>query len=94
VATWEAILDSGAIPVFAEIDDTLCMDPKDLSARITPRTRAILPVHMCGAQARIREIVETADRHKIPVLEDTAQSCGGRLNGKALGPSGRPGLFL
>jgi 8-amino-3,8-dideoxy-alpha-D-manno-octulosonate transaminase len=93
VATWEAILDCGAIPVFAEIDDTLCMDPQDLSARITPRTRAILPVHMCGAQARIREIVEIADRHKIPVLEDTAQSCGGRLNGKALGTFGKAGAF-
>ena len=48
---------------------------------------------MCGAQARIREIVEIADRHKIPVLEDTAQSCGGRLNGKALGTFGKAGAF-
>ena len=93
VATWEAILDAGAIPVFAEIDDTLCLDPKDLAKRITPRTKAIIPVHMCGGQARIREIVEVAGRHNIPVLEDTAQACGGRLNGKSLGTFGRVGTF-
>jgi 8-amino-3,8-dideoxy-alpha-D-manno-octulosonate transaminase len=93
VATWETILDTGAIPVFAEIDDTLCMDPADLGRRITPRTKAILPVHMCGAQARIREIVEIAGRHRIPVLEDTAQSCGGRLKGKAVGTFGKAGTF-
>ena len=93
VATWEAILDAGAIPVFAEIDDTLCLDPNDLAQRITPRTKAIIPVHMCGGQARIKEIVEVAGRHKIPVLEDTAQSCGGRLNGKALGTFGKVGTF-
>jgi 8-amino-3,8-dideoxy-alpha-D-manno-octulosonate transaminase len=93
VATWEAILDAGAVPVFAEIDDTLCMDPKDLEKRITPRTKAVIPVHMCGAQARVPEIVEAANRHKIPVLEDTAQSCGGKLNGKSLGTFGKTGAF-
>lgn len=93
VATWESILDSGALPVFAEIDDTLCIDPERLEEKITPRTKAIIPVHMCGAQARITEIVSIADRHGIPVLEDTAQSCGGKLNGKALGSFGRLGTF-
>jgi 8-amino-3,8-dideoxy-alpha-D-manno-octulosonate transaminase len=93
VATWEAILDAGAIPVFAEIDDTLCLDPYDLTARITPRTKAIIPVHMCGAQARIAEILEVADRHGIPVIEDTAQACGGRLGGKSLGTFGKMGVL-
>ncbi|MBW2063823.1 MAG: DegT/DnrJ/EryC1/StrS family aminotransferase [Deltaproteobacteria bacterium] len=93
VATWEAILDSGAIPVFGEIDDTLCLDPEDLEARITSRTRAVIPVHMCGAQARINEIVEIAKRHNLHVIEDTAQSCGGRINGKALGSFGDLGTF-
>ncbi|MBW2135922.1 MAG: DegT/DnrJ/EryC1/StrS family aminotransferase [Deltaproteobacteria bacterium] len=93
VATWEAVLDSGAIPAFAEIDDTLCMDPEDLESRITPRTRAIIPVHMCGAQARVGEITEIAKRHNLHVIEDTAQSCGGRLNGKALGSFGDMGTF-
>jgi 8-amino-3,8-dideoxy-alpha-D-manno-octulosonate transaminase len=93
VATWEAVLDTGAVPVFAEIDDTLCMDPEDMEKRITRRTKVVLPVHMCGAQARIREIVDIAGRHGIPILEDTAQSCGGKLNGKAVGTFGKAGTF-
>jgi len=93
VATWESILETGAIPVFAEIDDTLCLDPGDIIRRITPRTKAIIPVHMCGAQASIAEIVNIAEGHGIPVIEDTAQSCGGRLGGKALGSFGKMGTF-
>lgn len=93
VATWEAILDAGAIPVFAEIDNTLCLDPDDIVDRITPRTRAIIPVHMCGAQARIDKIMDVAGRHGLPVIEDTAQSCGGRFKGKALGSFGEMGTF-
>jgi len=93
VATWETILDSGAIPVFAELDQTLCLDPADVAKKITSKTKAIIPVHMCGAQARIPEILKLADRHGIPVIEDTAQSCGGRLQGKALGSFGKMGCF-
>ncbi len=93
VATWEAILDVGAIPMFAEIDDTLCLDPDDLANKITPRTKAIIPVHMCGSQARVNEIMDVATNHGIPVIEDTAQSCGGKLNGKALGSFGSMGTF-
>ena len=93
VATWEAILDLGAIPVFTEIDDTLNMDPEDLAARITERTKAIIPVHMMGAPARIKEIVAIADKHGIPVLEDTAQAPGAKLDGKALGTFGACGTF-
>jgi 8-amino-3,8-dideoxy-alpha-D-manno-octulosonate transaminase len=93
VATWETILDAGAVPVFAEIDDTLCLDPDDLPKRITPRTKAILPVHMCGSMARIEEISGVAGKHHIPVIEDTAQSCGGRWKGKALGAFGKIGTF-
>ncbi|MEW6219774.1 MAG: DegT/DnrJ/EryC1/StrS family aminotransferase [Thermodesulfobacteriota bacterium] len=93
VATWEAILDAGAVPVFTEIDATLNMDPADLEKRITPRTRAIIPVHMLGAQARIQEIMAVANRHGIPVIEDTAQSAGGALLGRMLGTFGRCGTF-
>jgi 8-amino-3,8-dideoxy-alpha-D-manno-octulosonate transaminase len=93
VATWEAILDAGAIPVFAEIDDTLCLDPGDLANKISPKTKAIMPVHMCGAHARISEIVEVAGKNSIPVIEDTAQSCGGKLKGKSLGSFGTLGTF-
>ncbi len=93
VATWEAIFDVGAVPVFCEIDETLNMDPKDLEKKITPKTRAIIPVHMLGAQARIEQIKTVADLHNIPVIEDTAQSAGGTLNNRHLGTFGSCGTF-
>jgi 8-amino-3,8-dideoxy-alpha-D-manno-octulosonate transaminase len=93
VATWESILETGAVPVFAEIDNTLCLDPKDVAAKITGRTKAIIPVHMCGAQAGIADIMKVADTHGIAVIEDTAQSCGGSFNGKSLGSFGKMGTF-
>jgi 8-amino-3,8-dideoxy-alpha-D-manno-octulosonate transaminase len=93
VATWEAILDIGAIPVFTEVDETLNMDPDDLKSKITEKTRCIIPVHMLGAMARIEEIVEIANEHNIPVLEDTAQAAGGRINGQHLGTFGQCGTF-
>ncbi len=93
VATWEAILDVGAIPVFTEIDETLNMDPEDLEKKITDNTKCIIPVHMLGAQARIEEIVAIANKRSIAVLEDTAQAAGGRINGKHLGTFGNCGTF-
>ncbi|MEW6501267.1 MAG: DegT/DnrJ/EryC1/StrS family aminotransferase [Thermodesulfobacteriota bacterium] len=93
VATWEAIFDVGAVPVFAEVDETLNLDPKDLEKKITAKTRVIIPVHMMGAAARIEEIKAIADKHGIPVLEDTAQAAGASLNGKRLGSFGACGTF-
>ena len=93
VATWEAILDVGAIPVFTEVDDTLNMDPKDLEKKITDKTKLIIPVHMLGASARIHEIMAIADSKGIPVLEDTAQAPGASLDGKMLGSFGKCGTF-
>lgn len=93
VATWEAILEVGAVPVFTEIDTTLNMDPEDLKEKITEKTKCILPVHMMGAPARIKEIVAIASEHGIPVLEDTAQAAGARIEGKHLGSFGKCGTF-
>jgi 8-amino-3,8-dideoxy-alpha-D-manno-octulosonate transaminase len=93
VATWEAIFDVGAIPVFAEVDETLNMDPADIEKKITDKTAAIIPVHMLGSQARILEIMAIADKHNIPVIEDTAQAAGARLQGKHLGTFGACGTF-
>ncbi len=93
VATWEAILDIGAIPVFTEVDETLNMDPADLEKKITDKTRAIVPVHMLGAQARIEEIMTIAKEHDLPVIEDTAQAAGCRINGRHLGTFGTIGTF-
>jgi len=93
VATWEAILEVGALPVFTEVDTTLNMDPDDLKKKISSKTKCIIPVHMLGAQARVKEIVAIASEHGIPVLEDTAQAAGGRIDGKHLGTFGRCGTF-
>jgi 8-amino-3,8-dideoxy-alpha-D-manno-octulosonate transaminase len=93
VATWEAIFEVGALPVFTEIDATLNMDPEDLKKKITSRTKCIIPVHMLGAQAKIEEIVKVAAQHGIPVLEDTAQAAGARIKGKHLGTFGKCGTF-
>ena len=93
VATWEAIFDVGAIPVFTEVDKTLNMDPADLERKITERTKAIIPVHMLGSGARIDEIMAVADQHDIPVIEDTAQAAGGTWRSKRLGSFGKCGTF-
>ncbi|MGB3221779.1 MAG: DegT/DnrJ/EryC1/StrS family aminotransferase [Desulforhopalus sp.] len=93
VATWEAILEVGAIPVFTEVDATLNMDPEDLKKKITSRTKCIIPVHMLGAQAKIEEIVHIAKQLDIPVIEDTAQAAGGKIRGKHLGTFGTCGTF-
>lgn len=93
VATWEAILEVGAIPVFTEVDQTMNMDPEDLKKKIGPKTACIIPVHMLGAQADVVEIVKIAQEHNIPVLEDTAQAAGGHIDGKYLGTFGTCGTF-
>jgi 8-amino-3,8-dideoxy-alpha-D-manno-octulosonate transaminase len=93
VATWEAIFDIGATPVFTEVDTTLNMDPADLEKKITEKTKAIIPVHMLGSGARIDEIMAIADKHNIPVIEDTAQAAGGKWRSKHLGTFGTCGTF-
>ena len=93
VATVEAIIESGATPIVTEIDDTLNMDPGDLKKKITPRTRAIIVVHMLGTPSRMDRILPIAREAGIPVIEDTAWGCGGDLNGQPLGTIGEIGTF-
>jgi 8-amino-3,8-dideoxy-alpha-D-manno-octulosonate transaminase len=93
VATFEAIIEAGAVPIPAEIDNTLNLDPADFEKRITDRTKAVIPVHMLGSPAHIREIVEIAGKHGIKVLEDTAQALGASIDGKAAGTLGDMGTF-
>ncbi len=93
IATVEAILELGAIPVIAEIDKSLNMDPEDLKTKITSRTKAIIPVHMAGVPARMDEIMAIAKLHNIPVLEDSAQALGGTYKGKALGTIADAGIY-
>lgn len=93
VATFEAILMAGAIPVFAEIDDTLCLNPASIEAQITSHTKAVMVVHMCGAMARIDEIKSLCDQKDLVLIEDACQSIGATYHGKPLGTFGHMGCF-
>jgi 8-amino-3,8-dideoxy-alpha-D-manno-octulosonate transaminase len=87
------VLQAGAVPVFGEIDDTLCLNPDRLDAVLTPKTKAVVPVHMCGAMARIDEIKKFCDRNGLILLEDACQSLGATFQGKHLGCFGKAGCF-
>ena len=93
VATFEAVIHAGAIPVFADIDETLCLNPDRLENFITPRTKAVVPVHMCGSMARIDEIKAFCDQKGLILLEDACQSLGATYQGKHLGTFGMAGCF-
>jgi len=93
IATIEGVLQAGAAPVFADVDETLGLDPASVRERITERTRAIVPVHMCGAMARIDELCAVAGEAGIPLIEDTAQSLGATYRGRALGTFGEMGCY-
>lgn len=93
VATVEAILDIGAVPVLAEINDTLNLCPKSFENSITKKTKGVIPVHMMGAPAEMDKITTIAKENNLWVLEDNAQTCGGTHNGKLLGTIGDIGTF-
>ena len=93
IATIEAVLWAGAIPVFAEIDDTLNLSPEGIEAVITEKTKAVCLVHMCGSMARLDEIMDVCERKNILLLEDTAQALGTFYKGKHVGLYGKAGTF-
>ena len=93
VATAAAVIAAGAVPVVAEVDASLNLDPDDLEAKITPYTKAIIPVHMRGVSARMDEILAVAEQHDLMVVEDVAQSNGGSYKGRLLGTMGIVGCF-
>ena len=84
----------GATPVIVDVEPTtLCMDPEMMRAAITPKTRAIIPVHVYGSTADMEKILEIADAHGIPVIEDCAHMHGGFWNGRGVGSWGKVGSF-
>lgn len=93
VATVGAVVRAGAIPILVDCDDTFSMDPLDAARKITPRTRAILVVHMGGAMGRIKDIVELARRHELRVIEDCAQACGASQHGVKAGSLSDVAIF-
>ncbi|HOM70240.1 MAG TPA: DegT/DnrJ/EryC1/StrS family aminotransferase, partial [Smithellaceae bacterium] len=93
LATYEAVMEVGAIPIMVDIDETLNLDPKEIAKKKTPYTKAVIPVHMCGSAACIDTILEEARKHKLLVLEDNAQGCGASFKRKKLGSFGDMGCF-
>ena len=94
IATANATLLTGARPVFCDIDaDSLCIDPKAIEALITPRTKAIVPVHLYGHPADMTAIMKIADRHGLFVLEDAAEAHGSAMGGRRVGNLGHCATF-
>ena len=93
MATASAVLMVGAIPVIAEINETMAIDPRDVAKKIGPKTKAIIPVHMCGIPADMKTLTALARKHKIKVLEDCCQADGGSFKGKRLGSWGQAGAY-
>ena len=92
-ATVAAVITSKAIPVIAEIDESLTIDPDDVERKITPRTKAIVPVHMIGNACDMDRLMAIARKHNLVVIEDNAQACGGSYKGRFLGTIGTMGCF-
>lgn len=93
VASFEAIIAAGATPVLVDIDDTLCLDPQAVEAAITPNTKMVMPVHMCGSMAQMDELQAICEKHDLLLLEDACQAIGGTFHGKKLGTIGHAGTF-
>lgn len=93
VASYEAVLFTGAIPILADIDDTLTLSPEAVKKAISPRTKAIMPVHMCGAMADLDALMEIAREKNLYLIEDACQAIGGKYKGKYLGTIGHIGCF-
>lgn len=93
VASFEAILSVGAIPVLVDVDDTLTLDPAAVKKAITLKTKAVMPVHMCGSMADMDALMAICKEHHLFLLEDACQSIGGTYKGKSLGTIGDAGTF-
>ena len=93
ISTATAVLAAGAVPVVAEVDDSLTIDPADVERKLSPHTKAIVAVHMRGAPAHMDELSELARARGVRLLEDVAQAAGGSFHGRPLGTIGDAGAF-
>jgi dTDP-4-amino-4,6-dideoxygalactose transaminase len=91
VATIASVILSRAIPILAEVDESLTLDPQDVERKITPRTKAIMAVHMLGNPSNMDALVEIAKKNKLLLIEDVAQAFGGSYRGRRLGTMGTVG---
>ncbi|MFH1613563.1 MAG: DegT/DnrJ/EryC1/StrS family aminotransferase [Planctomycetota bacterium] len=93
VATYSAVLFAGAVPVLTEINESLTLDPENIERRITPKTRAIIAVHMLGNPCDMDAIMDIANMHGLMVLEDACQAAGASYKGRKIGSIGHMGAF-
>lgn len=93
IASMSSVVYARAVPILAEVDRTLNLDPEDVQAKITPRTKAILAVHMLGNPARLDELKAIADQHNLLLIEDCAQAFGASYKGKRVGSIGHAGTY-
>jgi 8-amino-3,8-dideoxy-alpha-D-manno-octulosonate transaminase len=93
VASFEAVLSVGAIPVLVDVDDTLTLDPAAVEKAVTPKTKVVMPVHMCGSMADLAPLKSICEKHGLLLLEDACQAIGGSYDGKPLGSYGDLGCF-
>jgi len=93
IATASAVVAMGAVPILAEVDESLTIDPADVRRKISRFTKAIIPVHLRGAPCQMNELMAIAGEHNLPVLEDVAQADGGSYHGQRLGSIGNVGAF-
>src|SRR3982750_4345897 len=88
VASFEAVLSVGAVPVMVDVDETLTLNPDAVRKAITSKTKCVMPVHMCGAMADLDELSEICGKHNLLLLEDACQSIGAKYKDKYVGTIG------
>ena len=93
VASFEAVLSVGATPVLVDVDDTLTLSPAAVRAAVTPSTRVVMPVHMCGSMADLGALTAICKEKGLLLLEDACQATGGSWQGRALGTEGDAGCY-
>ncbi|ASV28749.1 DegT/DnrJ/EryC1/StrS family aminotransferase [Maribacter cobaltidurans] len=93
VASFESVLAIGAVPILVDVDDTLTLSPLTVERAITPKTKVVMPVHMCGSMADLKALKALCDSHNLILLEDACQAIGGSFEGKPLGSYGDLGCF-
>ncbi len=93
VASFEAVLSVGAIPVLVDVDQSLTLDPEAVRNAITNKTKCVMPVHMCGSMADLDALQTICDEHDLILLEDACQSIGASYKGKYVGTIGDAGTF-
>ncbi len=93
VASFEAVISVGAVPVLVDVDDTLTLNPHAVEAAITSKTKCIMPVHMCGSMADIDALQALCKKYNLVLVEDACQAIGGTYHGKKLGTIGDAGTF-